>query len=195
MERYYSPASEKNQPLQATWRDPQTLELQFRHALLPPTEVDPRRFALLRYNISFDRGNAYYCYFDLCYRELGAAEAIPESISWDAEESSVLRLHFAEPIPPSLCEAWGDPKAKYHALELLYAGIETAFGDTTDPVAEPDMLFYADETAVYELGPPDGLAWLDACLTGGSCELDELCVARGGRDERPGWSNVWVDCP
>jgi hypothetical protein len=75
-------------------------------------DVDAGRFALLRYNVAADGGDSYSCYFDFCYRGLAAVATIPDSISWDPAEPELLRLHFAEPIPSSECDAWGSRKAK-----------------------------------------------------------------------------------
>jgi hypothetical protein len=182
-----------------SWLDAQTLEVDFHAALRPPTEVDPQRFALLRYNVKFDNSSDYYCHFDVCYREL-TVEGIPESLDWDPAEPGLLRLHFADPIPSSSCEPWKGNRADFQALELIYRGVEEDDGTDTgdDPLpAESDQLAYDDDLPVEALGPDRARARLALCVTDGTCEF-EFCTDRGGyydfdnlRKER----NLWVDCP
>lgn len=186
------------EPTKSRWQDSRTLEVQFGGALRSPSEVDPGRFALLRYNVEIAPSSDYYCHFDLCYRELDQVAAIPESLGWDPSEPEVLRLHFAEPIPASLCEPWPGNRADFQALELIYLGVEgDSYSETGEVFAEPDELAYADDLPVYALGPDQALHWLEDCYVGGPCELDEFCVDRGGYGD---WSfgtpsNLWVDCP
>ena len=178
------------------WSDAQTLEVDFGYPLRPATEVDPRRFALLRYNVKFDRGDDYYCHFDLCYQSLGQVEAIPESLDWDPAEPSVLRLHFAEPIPSSACEPWPKARADYQALELIYLGVDEHEGatETGGYEAEPDQLAFEDDRPIEAIGPERALTWLASCFDDGPCELTDFCIDRGGYTDF-GARDLWVDCP
>jgi hypothetical protein len=177
------------------WQDAKTLDLHFGAALRPPEEVDPRRFALLRYNAEIASGGGYYCYFDVCYREFNEVAGIPESLSWDPAEPGTLRLHFAEPIPASSCEPWPGDRADFQALELIYLGVSSAsHGDTGDFLAEPDQLAYFDDQPIEALGPDSALLWLEGCFAGQTCELDSFCTNRGRYGDWP-IRDLWVDCP
>jgi hypothetical protein len=194
LKRHYVPPSDE-QP-DTRWQDAQTLEIDFGVALRPATEVDPRRFALLRYNVEFDRGDSYYCHFDLCYRSLDGVEAIPDSLDWDAAEPSVLRLHFAEPISSSACEPWPKSRADFQALELIYLGLEEDdySTETGDFEAELDQLAFYDDRPIEAIGPDRALSWLASCFDDGPCELTNFCIDRGG-DSDFGARDLWVDCP
>jgi hypothetical protein len=171
------------------WQDETTLEVEFAADLRAPDEVDPRRFALLRYSMKLDSGPDS-CSAQICYRTLVEAEAIPESLSWDPAEPKLLRLHFPEQIPAGSCEPWPDRWADFQALTLIYRGDEGSDGGTVtgDPVADPDLLAAADGEPIVALGPGQALQWLEECSAGGSCEFEEVCFAR-----LPG--ELWVDCP
>lgn len=175
------------------WQDGQTLEVSFSAPLQSPAEVDPRRFALLRYNVKIESANDYYCEFEVCYREVDQVEMIPDSLDWDPAEPAVLRLHFAEPIPPSSCKPWRGTRADFQALALVYLGVASLADGAED--VEPDQLVYADDRPVWTIGPYRGLEWLTSCFEGGSCELDEFCIDRGGLFDGWGVRDVWIDCP
>jgi hypothetical protein len=198
LKRDYVPNGDSYHPQvgSSSWQDAQTLEVSFPAPLRPPTEVDPRRFALLRYNVKIDNGDDYYCHFDLCYRQLGEVEAIPESLDWDPAQPEVLRLHFAEPIPASACEPWRGTGADYQALELIYLGVEQdEYGtDTGDLEAELDQLAFADDQGVEAIGPEQARSWLAGCREG-FCEFQDFCIERGGYSDWWGIQDLWVDCP
>lgn len=180
------------------WRDARTLELDFHTPLRAPTDVDPRRFALLRYGVEFQGADYYTCSFEVCYRGLGAGEMIPESLDWDPAKPQILRLNFADPIPASACEPWKGEQANYQALGLIYLGTEPDLGgtDTGEDLPALDQLVYTDDEGVRALGPARARDWLEGCFAGGSCDVDEFCVTHGGYEQRPWWEDdLWVGCP
>jgi hypothetical protein len=170
-----------------TWLDSQTLEIEFYGWLRAPTDVEPRRFALTRYNVTYDGYPDSVCQFEVCYRELDTAVAVPESLSWDGAKPNFLRLHFAEPISPSYCDEWGNRKAEVHALALIYLA-----GDPSDEIADPDLLAFSDGRGVDSFGPREGGMWVNCHWTEENCEYDsciDLSVSFGDQID------VLVDCP
>jgi len=172
---------------QAHWVDPLTLEIDLGEALSDPAAVDPRRFALLRDQV--DVVATYYCEVEICYREVDAVSGIPESLSWDPESPSRLRLHFADPIPGSACEPWPGQWADTQALALVYLYEYDPYTDTPDP----DALEYADGRPISNFGPREALSWRDRCITTGTCELEGFCESRAHYDHE--FENeLWVAC-
>jgi hypothetical protein len=196
LKRDYVPQGETTR-----WTSATTLEVDFGVALRAPDEVDPRRFALVRYNIEAAGESHYGCEFDICYRPLDAAAAIPTSLDWDPDEPSLLRLHFAGSPPSDACEPWRGHRAHYQALELIYLArdpqADYAYEDMY--VAAPDQLARADGWEIDNHGPVLALRWLRDCRAGESCELEPFCIERGGLDYTPYYlsytASLWVDCP
>jgi hypothetical protein len=192
LKREYVPTASK-----ASWQDAQILEIQFGDALRPPTDVDPRRFALVRYNVDFVPVG-YYCNFEVCYRELETVEMIPESISWDPAEPEVVRLHFSAPIPASACDPFKGNRSDFQALELLYLGAESESDSDTETgglVAEPDELAYENDQPVEALGHEKILQKLESCVNEEFCEFDDFCIRRGGYIDDGVAGELRVDCP
>jgi hypothetical protein len=75
----------------------------------------------------------------------------------------------------------------------MYAGVDGS-DDTGEPMAEPDMLAYADEAGVHELGPEQATVRVELCRYAGDCEFAEFCLDHGGVDAVP-QEGVWVECP
>ncbi len=180
------------------WLDAQRLEIEFEGRLRSPTEVDPRRFALLRYNVDIDGHDHDSCTFEICYADLGV-QAFPDALEWNPDKPWNLVLHFAEPIPASSCDPWPNDRVEYQALELIYLGYDD--NADSDPIAAPDELAFWDDHPISAFGPPELKDWLQGCRESGSCELEaDLCTPRGGWGDVDGSSGLWfrqrrVRCP
>lgn len=183
------------QPEPALWLDETTLELEFEEALADPAEVDPRRFALVRDQV--DLFSPYYnCEVELTYRELEDVSGIPESLSWDPESPTRLRLHFADPIPSSACEPWPGTWAEVQSLALFYLGPQDIeeVPDYTFYETELILLRYASGSFVDDIGPYVGLSWRERCIEQNACSFEEFSQTQGGYDDY-GSDDVWVACP
>lgn len=178
-------------PERARWVDPTTLEIDLGRALGDPAAVDPRRFALLREQV--DVVAAYYCEVEVCYREIDGVSGIPESLSWDPESPSHLRLHFADPIPASACEPWPSSWADVQALALVY--LDEYEYDPYTNTPDPDALTYADGRPIDDVGPRQALAWRERCIMTGTCEFEDFCVSQGGFDDYDHHEDLRVGCP
>lgn len=182
-------------PEQARWLDETTLEIDLGLALADPALVDPRRFALLRGQTD---GSAAYgnCYLETCYRELEVGSSIPESLSWDSESPSRLRLHFTAPIPATSCEPWSKAHTDIRGLSLVAFNEpprDFYYGYTVEP---PALLSNASGDWLESLGPFEALRWRERCIEYGECSFESFCATTDTYYGDESWTDeLWVPCP
>jgi hypothetical protein len=184
------------EPGQARWVDASTLELDLGVALADPALVDPRRFALLRGQTDGSTGYGE-CYLETCYRELAEGSSIPESLSWDPESPSRLRLHFTAPIPATSCEPWSKAHSDIRGLSLVMFGESLRYDYYQYGEPPPVLLTDGSGVPLPNIGPIDALFWREDCVEINHCGFEDFCTWEGRYWDYDEFETdeLWIPCP